>query len=94
MNNPFIGEKSNSENTLLTVKKATRKVYKILGFTVAPIVVGALGGALIDPIFLFGSMASLIQFGTFDRKPSIEAEENKAVAMFHDIKNVLDYPNI
>lgn len=72
------------------VKKAVKKVYYKFAFTIGGIAIGLVGG-MFAPIATAGAFLSIVQFATLDRKPVIEGSENKAAAMFHDIKKALGW---
>lgn len=67
-----------------TVKKATRDVYTKFAFTLIPIALSALKGP-IGALSGLGSIAGLVKFWIFDRKPAINSGCGEVAAMFHDI---------
>ncbi len=74
----------------VATKKAVGRVYTKFAFTLVPIALTALGGP-IGTAVAAGSIANLVRFWIFDRKPVIEAAENEAAAMFHTIRKELGW---
>lgn len=72
------------------IKKAVRKVYYKFAFTIGAIALGLIGG-LFTPIATAGAFLSIVEFATLERNPVCEGSENKAAAMFHDIKKTLGW---
>ncbi len=68
----------------MAVKKAVGEVYTKFAFTLIPIALTALGGP-IGTLAGIGSIANLVRFWIFDRKPVIKAGEAEVAAMFHDV---------
>jgi hypothetical protein len=71
------------------VKKAEKKVYYRFAFTIGGIGLDLAGAALGNPVAGASALLAIVQFATFDKKPVIEAGDSKAVAMFHDVEEVL-----
>ena len=68
------------------VKEAMGKVYLKYAFTVCAAVLGLAGAALGDPLASSSAVLALVQFGTLESKPAIEAGQAAPAAMFHDVK--------
>lgn len=69
-----------------TVKEASKNLLYRVGFTIAGAATTILGGAIGDPIVTAAGAVGVAQFLTLDRKPVIDAGENRPAAMFHHIK--------
>lgn len=70
--------------------KAVGKVYIKFAFTLIPIALTALGGPL-GAAAALGSIANLVRFWVFDRKPVVEAGESQPAAMLHTIHQELGW---
>ncbi len=66
------------------VRKAAKKVYWRLAFTVCGIGLGFATGGVVAATA--SAALSLVQFGMLDSKPAIEAGNAEPAAMFHDVE--------
>ena len=71
-------------------RRAVGKVYSKFAFTLVPVALTALGGP-IGAAAAIGSIANLVRFWIFDRKPAVEAGESQAAAMLHTIHQELGW---
>jgi hypothetical protein len=74
----------------VAAKKAVRDVYTKFAFTLVPIAATAFAGPIAPAVGLV-SIASLVRFWIFDRKPVVEAGESQAAAMFHTVHQQLGW---
>ncbi len=71
------------------VNDAHKKVYYRFAFVIGGAVLGLLGAGLGQPVAGASAILALIQFGTLDKHPVIEAGKARPMAAFHDLKTRL-----
>jgi hypothetical protein len=73
------------------VQKAMKTVYWKYAFTIDGIALGLAGATLGSPLASASAFLSLAAFWTFDRKPAIDAGQNKPAAIFHDVQRLFGW---
>jgi hypothetical protein len=71
------------------VARAHRQVRYRFAFVIGGVALGLLGAGLGQPIASASAILALVQFGTLDKRPVIEAGNASPMAAFHDIKTRL-----
>jgi hypothetical protein len=71
------------------VAKAHKEVYYRFAFLIGGVALGLIGAGLGQPMAAGPAILALIEFGTLDKKPVIEAGAARPMALFHDIKTRL-----
>ncbi|MCB1701097.1 MAG: hypothetical protein H6985_04665 [Pseudomonadales bacterium] len=67
------------------VVQAHKQVYYRFAFLIGGLALGIAGAGLGQPIAGASAILALVQFGTLDKKPVVEAGKARPMAAFHDI---------